>query len=145
MGTSKLLKYEGWLALTSTIWNTLCYPLPATCIPEETCNKIMGPAIRQALNIMGFCHHFPGALVYAPLKYNGLGIGHINTIQEFKRLQMIISHTMTNTFTGLLYRASLENLIIEAGMGQDVLDMPFQEVECLTTKALIKSTWCDYP
>jgi len=26
-------------------------------------------------------------------------------------------------------------------MGRDVLDMPFQEVGCLTTKALIKSTW----
>jgi hypothetical protein len=33
MGSSELSKYEGWLTLTSTIWNTLCYPLPATCIP----------------------------------------------------------------------------------------------------------------
>jgi hypothetical protein len=77
----------------------------------------------------------------APLKYNRLGIGHINTLQEIKRLQMIIPHTVTNTFTGLLYRASIENLVVETGMGQDVLNMPFQEVGGLTTKALIKGTW----
>ena len=77
----------------------------------------------------------------APLKYNRLGIGHINTLQEIKRLQMIISHTVTNIFTWLLYRASIENLVVETGMGQDVLNMPFQEVGGLTSKALIKSTW----
>jgi hypothetical protein len=63
MQHSKLSKYKGWVVLASTNWKTITCPLPATSLTQEECEKIMAPAVGQALTTMGFCKNFPGALV----------------------------------------------------------------------------------
>lgn len=100
----------------------------------------MAPAINQALVAMGFCHHFPRSMVFGPAKL-GLGITHIHTQQEILRLQDITFHTSKNTFTGHLYRVSLEHLILEVGVGDKILDHPYNRFHILATNSLIKFTW----
>ena len=101
----------------------------------------MSPAIQQLLVSIGICRNFPRALVFAPTKYFGLGIKHLYTSQETERILNMIQHTANNTETGNLYRASLEHLILEVGMGELVFDQPYHELCFLATSSLVKSTW----
>jgi hypothetical protein len=104
MRTGVIKKAETWLALQTTIWHTLCYPLNALNLTQQQCEKIMSPVLNQALPAMGVCHTYPRNLVFSPTKYAGLGIKHIHTLQEIGRLKDLIQHTYTNSTTGQLYR-----------------------------------------
>ncbi len=108
---------------------------------KEECKKTMVAVTSQALESVGFCRHFPRAIVFVPSKYNGLGITHIHSIQEIEHLKTLINHTARNTYKGLLYRADLENLIVEAGLGMNILNLPYSELSPLTTKSLLKAAW----
>jgi hypothetical protein len=141
MKQGKLSRSDAWLVFSATIWKSITYLLPAMCLTKKECEMIMSPAINQALVLMGFCRHFPRAVVFAPQKYLGLGIQHIHTMQEILRLQDIINHTLKATFTGQLHRASLEHLIIEVGVGTTVLEQPNISLSPLVTPSLIKHTW----
>lgn len=89
----------------------------------------------------GFCRNFPRVLVFGPKKYHGLGLTHIFYYQEIARLHTLIDHTAHDTFTGRLYRVSLENLMIEGGLGDNILDLPYHTLSPLTPNSLIKNTW----
>lgn len=137
----KLSRADAWLALTSTIWKSLFYPLPTTCLSKQQCESIMSPAINQAVVAMGFRCNFPREVVFAPQKYLGLSIPHIHMWQEILCLQVISTHTAKDTFTGHLYRASLEYLIIEVGVGESVLYQNYCALHFLATPSLIRHTW----
>jgi hypothetical protein len=141
MRSGIIRKEEAWLALTSTIWRTLCYPLNATNLSLAQCEAIMSPVLRYALPAMGVCRTFPRALVFSSTQYMGLGIRHIHTLQEITRLKDIINHTYTNTTTGHLYRASIEHLILELDMDTDLSVVNYKKFQGLATNSLIKSTW----
>jgi hypothetical protein len=104
MRTGSIRKHETWLALTSTIWHTLCYPLNSTNLTKEQCQQIMAPVINYALPAMGVCRNFPRDLVFSSTKYCGIGIKHIHTLQEISRIKDILHHTYMQTTTGKLYR-----------------------------------------
>lgn len=53
----------------------------------------------------------------------------------------MINHAVTGSSTGLLYRTSLENLILETGVGAYVLSLPYPALSPLATNSLIKSSW----
>ena len=78
MKQGRLTKNEAWLSLTSTLWRSLDYPLPALNLTKDQCEHIMALAIEYALNAMGFCRHFPRVLVFAPERYFGQ-VFHIYT------------------------------------------------------------------
>jgi hypothetical protein len=59
MKTGKISRPEVWLAITSTIWKTLTYPLPALNLTKEQCEKIMAPILQYGLPNMGVCRNFP--------------------------------------------------------------------------------------
>jgi hypothetical protein len=100
----------------------------------------MCPAINQILLAMGICRNFPRSLVLGPTSHMGIGIQHIFTTQAIRRLRNLIVHTALQTLSGDLFRASLEALIVEVGIGDDIKDYPYHQLSFLATKRLIKST-----
>jgi hypothetical protein len=139
--TGRLKRSEVYLALHSTLWKTLSYPLPCTSLSKKQCDKIMATALLQALPAMGICRYFPRSVVHGPLSRMGLGIPHIHSLQEIARLKDMIHHTDINTFTGQLYRGTLEAMIIKVGVGMDIFQYPFQDLQHLATDSLVKTTW----
>jgi hypothetical protein len=109
--TGWLRRSEVWLALHSTLWKTLFYPLPCTALTKKQCEEIMAPALLQALPAMGVCRFFPRNIVHGPIFHMGLGIPHIHLVQEISRLKDMMHHTAIDTFTGQLYRGTLEAMI----------------------------------
>jgi hypothetical protein len=109
MCTGKISKSDAWVALTSTIWSTLMYPLPALNLTKKQCKFIMSPILNYALPAVGICRSFPRTIVFSPIKYLGLGIKHLYTLQEISRIKDILLHTYRDTTTGRLYRNTTEN------------------------------------
>jgi hypothetical protein len=131
MRTGRISKRETWLAFISTIWRTLCYPLPAINFTRKQCDKLMAPLLSYVLPALGICRNFPRNLVFAPHKYMGLGIKHIHTTQEITRLKDILYHACT----------SLACLILEIGLDFPLHQISFTKFGHLVTSSLVKSTW----
>jgi hypothetical protein len=141
MRTGSIRKHETWLAHTSTIWRTLCYPLNSTNLTKEQCQQIMAPVINYSLPAMGVCRNYPRDLVFSSTKYCGIGIKHIYTLQEIVRIKDILHLTYLQTTTGKLYRTSFEYLILELGMGTDLSSIDYDKYKLLASSGLVKSTW----
>jgi hypothetical protein len=141
MRTGVIRKDETWLALHSTIWRTLSYPLNAVNITNAHWEKIMFPIINFALPAMGVCRKFPRDLVFSSYKFAGMGIRHLHTLQEIARLTDILHHTYINSTMGLLYRTSWEYLILEIGISHDISAVNYNKYKMLATNSLVKNTW----
>jgi hypothetical protein len=141
MQTGRISRDEVRLAISSTIWRTLIYPLPSFNLTKAQCEEIMAPILHYGLPAMGICRSFPRKIVFAPTKYMGLGFKHLYTIQEIARIKDIIHHSFQHTTTGHLYVTSMELLLLELGMGTILHNIPFISVANLATNSLVKSTW----
>lgn len=141
MRAGLIKKEESWIALTSTIWRTLCYPLNALNLTVEQCERIMSPVINQVLPALGVCQHYPRNLVFSSTQFAGVGIKHIHTLQEIARLKDMLHHTTTNSTTGQLYRTSLEYLFLEIGLSTNLTLVDYDKYKDLATNSLVKSTW----
>jgi hypothetical protein len=141
MKTGRISKVETWIALQSTIWRTLSYPLNALNLSKKQCERIMSPALNYALPSMGIWRSFPRDLVFSSTKYAGIGVKHIHTLQEIARLKDILHHTYINSTTGKLYKSSLEFLLLELGISTDIASVNYEKYKSLTTHALVKNTW----
>jgi hypothetical protein len=111
MRTGCIFKKDAWLALHSTIWRTLCYPLPALNLTKQQCDKLIMPLLTYFLPALGVCRNFPRDLVFAP----------------------------KDTPLGLLYKTSLSCLNIEVGINAPLHTISYQKFK--VTPSLIKSTW----
>ena len=139
--TGKLSRPEAWLALTTTIWKTLEYPLNALTLTKEECEYVMAPAISSGLNGAGICRNLPKALRHGPTSYQGLELPHIYTIQGIARLTDLLNHNHIDTNTGFLHRASLEQMIVNAGLGPDLLEYSHKKYGQLATFSLMEQNW----
>jgi len=55
MKNGHLSHTEAWVALQSTLWWTLSYPVPAFNLTRKQCEWMMAPAIEYILNALGIC------------------------------------------------------------------------------------------
>lgn len=91
MHSGQISRSEAWLAITSTIWKTLTYPLLAIKLSKEQCKEIMEPILTYGLPAIGVCRNFPRSMVFAPTKYMDLGLQYLSTIQEIEHLKTSFS------------------------------------------------------
>lgn len=141
MRTGKISRNDAWTAVTSTIWRTLSYQLPALNLTMQQCDKIMSPVHHYGLPAMSICCNFPWNVVFSPIDHKELGWTHLHSSQEIMLLQDIIKHTFNNTTTGELCRSSLELMLIELGMGVHLKSIPYPVMAPLASNSLVKGTW----
>jgi len=53
----------------------------------------------------------------------------------------MLLHTAADTFTGALYCASVETLLLKVGIGENLLNENFERYHLLATESAIKNTW----
>jgi hypothetical protein len=125
-----------WLALRSTIWNTLECPLTCTSLAEKQCEQIMRPAMSAGLTKSHICRSFPTLLLHAVAKSLGAGLPRLFTVQGIARLSTLVSHSPGGPITSLLLRAAIEAALQEAGCGPS----PWHPEVKSVLQAIIK-TW----
>jgi hypothetical protein len=112
----------------STIWKTFEYPLPATTLSLEQYKKIMAPALTAGMTYSHICRLFPKDLIHSPASELGGGIPHVHTLQGILHIEVLIGHSGRKGITGQLAKASMEALILEMGMGEDITDLRLRRV-----------------
>jgi hypothetical protein len=114
---SNLRQIDAWLALRSTIWKTLEYPLTCMTLTEKQCEKIMRPTMSAGLAKFHICRSFPTSLLHAGAEALGAGLPHLFTVQGITRMSTLVSHSPRGSITSLLLRAAMEAPLQEAGCG----------------------------
>jgi hypothetical protein len=135
LSSGKLSCQDMWIALNSTIFRTLSYPLPVLNLTRQQWESLLKPLLKFALPSLGVCHHYPRSLVFAPEGVFGIGLPHLYTCQEIACLKDMVLHTTNNTTTRALYRSSLELLHIELGSFLPLSMMPYDKWAILTTSS----------
>jgi hypothetical protein len=138
----KLPRRLTWQALLSTIMRTLSYPLPLTTFTRKECDMIMVPVLRVALSHSGVCNSIPRAIVYAPLKYQGLGVPDIFIEQGLTKLLRLIkfgrkSHHLTSS----LIRHNCEAMKMEMGLNGYLFQHDPTIWDAMISATWLKRTW----
>jgi Reverse transcriptase (RNA-dependent DNA polymerase) len=140
--TGKLPRRLTWQALLSTIMRTLAYPLPITTFSRKECDWIMAPVLRVALSHSGVCNNLPRAIVYAPLKYQGLGIPDIYIEQGLMKLMRLIKFgRKSRHLTSSLIRHNCEAMKMEMGMNGYLFHHDPTIWDPIVTATWLKWTW----
>jgi hypothetical protein len=118
--TSHLRKTDALQALSTNIWKSLEYSLPATSLLEERCHKSMAPALLAGLTNSHICRSFPRSLIHASDSNLGAGITNLFTTQGVKHMELMMSTGTSKSLTGKLLQASFKAFLTEYGVGRNV-------------------------
>jgi len=132
---------ESWLSFTHTIRKSITYPVPATTIPKSSWDKIQSTLHQVALPQSGFVRTFPLAVLYAPLKYQGMGLIHFWYDQELTHLQDYVEQINLGTPCGHRYQISTELLRLETGHPEDFTDVPYDKLQSCVSPSWITTLW----
>ena len=139
----RLRKNDAWYCLTATIMKTIEYPLVVTTFTPQECAHIMAPILKAGLHAVRVQRLLPRTLVYAPLKYQGLGIPNPWITQLIEHIHVFLRHGTRNTLPGQLLRTNLENLTLELGSAEPFWNLDYPTWEPLVTPSWLKATWRD--
>jgi len=74
------------------------------------------------LSHMGYCHHMPWSVVYAPESVRGLGLQHLGNEQGVQQVMHLIQHLHANTTNGKLYQYTIDSYQLHLGIQQPILE-----------------------
>lgn len=136
-----LTKYEAWTALSTRITKTLLCVAPALTITNAESNHIVALILMSGLNALGMQRYLPWAVVYAPLKYQGLTIPNLYIETGIQHITLLLQETHADTPTGKLLRMSIEATKLEIGRGGSLFTQSFTKYGQLAMKSWVKNTW----
>ena len=136
---------EAWFSLQFGIMKSLEYPLMATSLSKDQCDKIMKPIRAAILPVLGINRNLPLTIVHGPKLYQGLGIPDLWTVQGTLKLWLALQHGDAPTITGHQLRASMELHTIEIGLSGQLLQQDYKIFGHLATTSWLKHLWefCD--
>jgi hypothetical protein len=132
---------DTWYAFNNTIMKTLEYPMIAISLSRKQWDKLMSPLFAAILPKAKISKHFPWKVLFAPLSRQGLGIIHPHDCQHLSQIQTIFRHSDRHSPTGPLIRASLEQLQLEIGIPDPILQSSHEIYGCLTTPCWLSHIW----
>jgi hypothetical protein len=83
----------------------------------------------------------PRAVVWGPVRYQGLGIHHLYTTHGVEHIITILLHATRPTLTGKLLRTSNDEMQLETGLSGSFLSYSHINYGSLVTRSWIGSTW----
>jgi hypothetical protein len=113
----------------------------ATYLSKAQCETIMKPFLTAGLSVSGVVRTIPRAIVWGPLRYQGLGIRHLFTTQGVEHLIAILRHASHPSLTGKLLRVTMEEMQMETGLSRSFFSYSYQVYGCLATRSWIAATW----
>jgi hypothetical protein len=138
----KLPRRLTWQALLSMIMRTVSYPLPITTFTCKECDMIMAPILRVALSHSGVCNNMPRAIVYAPLKYQGLGVPDIYIEQGIMKLTRLLKFGRhSHHLTSQLIRHNCEAMKMELGLNGYLFQHDPTIWDHIISSTWLKWTW----
>ena len=136
-----LQRYDVIPILKTTILKSLEYPSALSTLSYPQWTEIMKPILRVCLPKAGVCRNFPREMVYAPIKYQGLGIPHPFATQLFHNIDMLLRHPANATQTGSYLQAVLESHQLETGTSFGIFQQVYENTAILASETWVKRVW----
>lgn len=139
--SSRLLRFDVLPLLRTTIMKTLEYPMPLTTFDQAQWFRLMSKPLLACLPKAGICRFFPRLFVFAPLRYQGLGLRHPLVSQIFHHLSFLIKHFTQPSQTTPFLKAVLEGHRLETGTSFELFQQVFENTAILTSDTWMKKVW----
>ena len=133
--------HETWYALTTTVMQTLEYPLLALTLSARDCLYIMAPILSRGLPACSICCNFPHDIIYAPLKFQGVGLKNPFITMGLLHMATIVEEGQAPSITGSLICASIEAAKLELGLGSTLIQSNYHYFRKLATDCWLAHSW----
>ena len=130
-----------WIALKSTIWKSLEYPLPATTFTKDEISSITGPLYKAVLPRCGYAASFPRDVLHGPKEVQGLGLDNLYDKQYIRHVKDILDYSHRDSTSSEILKLAMESCKLEAGIGGPLFLCPFDVTYLNTTNSWIAATW----
>lgn len=130
-----------WQGMRTMIWPSICYPLPALTLTEAEAEPITIRLYKLAFPALGTSRSLPRVYRFAPACLQGLDLPNVKIKQEIAKLGKLLVHSETQSLTGQLMEASLEQVQLEVGIRIPLLEAPFEDYGMLCTNCWFKQLW----
>jgi hypothetical protein len=101
----------------------------------------MVPVLEAGLNSLQFSSKFPHAMVYDPIKSQGLGVKDPYILQGLTWLKTLLRHGNWDTVTGQLIQQSMELLQLEMGKDKPLFSDDYEMYQVMATNCWLKHVW----
>ena len=139
--TKHIARHHAQLALMSTIYKTIKYPLPALTISSNQWNKIMAPLVKCGLQNSGICSKLPRVLREGSKQHMALNIKNMYLTQEIFKLDKYLFFRNHPGLVGQMIRLSEELLLLETGISGNLYNEEYAFYHPITTESWSKSLW----
>lgn len=140
--TGHVQKHEAWIAMSTMVMKALEYLLPALNISENDMTSIMWPILKHFLPKSGLNRYIARKVLYGSFNRQGLCIKNPFLQQGINHVVDIVENLWKGTITGHHIQATLEQLWIELGCNQQLLESDYSKYQnILLTESWIRSTW----
>ena len=139
--SNHLSKHHAKLALTSTIYKTLEYPVAALTITQQQWRSITAPLHKCGLQINGVCSTIPVALREGASDHMALELKCMYKQQEIHKLEKYLHFREHAGLVGQMIRLNEELLKVELGLPGNIFAANYSLYHPLATDSWIKSIW----
>jgi hypothetical protein len=139
--TSSLPREAALLSYNMYLLPKLGYPLPALTFSEADCHRLQSPTLAAFLPKIHLNRHVARSIVFGSIKFGGLGIRSLYSIQSLGQLTLFIGHIRAADKTDKLLRISLSYLQLVVGSATNVLMLPTSTYSAWTECKWLLSFW----
>ena len=139
--TKHIRRADVWQSIQTTIMPKLQYPLLALTLSEKDCKTIEAPLRKYGFPECGVNRTLPHKVVNGPANSHGLNNKRLYFSYGEKHIRAVMKHLEAWTVTGMLMRACVEILQLEAGISTSILASEYRLGGQLVTRTWITGTW----
>ena len=139
--SNHLSKHHAKIALTSTIYKTLEYPISALNITPQQWKSIVTPLHKCGLQLNGVCSTLPTALREGAVAHMALDFKCMYKLQGIHKLEKYLHFREHDGLVGQMIRLNEELLKLELGLPGNIFDADYPLYHNLATDSWIKSLW----
>jgi hypothetical protein len=125
IAASKLPREAALLSYNVYLLPKIGYPLPAMSLSENTCYSIQAPTLLALLPKLHLNRNIARSIVFGPIKYGGLAIKTLYSIQSIGQLTLFIRHSREKDKTSTLLNISISQIQLSVGTCTSILELPF--------------------
>ena len=126
--------------IKTSLYPSLTYGLMATALTRAQCHEVFKPIRTHALGPMGYNTHMPAEVVHGPVRYGGMGLKDIYTVQGIEHVKALLDEITSNSPTGHLLRIIHQEHQLESGRSSTLYDTPYDEIADFLTPSWVTST-----
>ncbi len=139
--TSNLPREAALLSYNVYLIPKLGYSLPAMSLSEDTCYSIQAPTLNAVLPKLHLNRNMARSIVFGPIKYGGLSIKTLFSIQSIGQLTLFTGHQQEKDKTATLLNISLSYTQLLAGTSASILSLPFNTYGVWLESCWLTSFW----